>query len=182
MTLWLERKEKILRHFQYIEWRCSGSPGVPELDWQPPGLELDRKLFLSKHPTCRGVTFEELGRDYGAPLFRTALARYVALINEPNLNPNQLERRIWTIRIPFTKVSVWHRFKFLRTDPFMRISSTADAVHVRPEKKDCKGRVVPGRFDTVMFNDGTASAELGVVGIDGKLSFVYVIGSVMKTL
>ena len=44
MTVWLERKEKIFRHQQYILWRLDGSPEPPVIDWTPPGLELDRFL------------------------------------------------------------------------------------------------------------------------------------------
>ena len=44
MTLWLECKEKIFRHQQYILWQLDGSPEPPAIDWTPPGLELDRSL------------------------------------------------------------------------------------------------------------------------------------------
>ncbi|KAF8817599.1 hypothetical protein BYT27DRAFT_7332700 [Phlegmacium glaucopus] len=41
MTIWLERKEKILWHRQYVEWRLKGCPCPPRIEWTPPGLELD---------------------------------------------------------------------------------------------------------------------------------------------
>ena len=41
MTLWLERKEKVLRHDQYINWRLGGSPVPEPCEWSPPGLELE---------------------------------------------------------------------------------------------------------------------------------------------
>ena len=41
MAIWLERKEKILRHRQYIDWRLDGSPPPPQVEWTPPGLELN---------------------------------------------------------------------------------------------------------------------------------------------
>ncbi|KAF8065173.1 hypothetical protein FPV67DRAFT_1653931 [Lyophyllum atratum] len=155
MTLWVERKEKILRHSQYVKWRCEGSPTLPQKEWSPPGLELDRTLHMAKHPTVRAVSLERLSSEYGAPFFRTALARYVALTNEPNLTAHQLERRLWSVRIPFTKVPVWHRIKFLRSDPMTGVNATADSIHVRPAKKDGRNHVVPGRFDTALINDGT---------------------------
>ena len=41
MTVWLERKEKIHRHHQYVEWRLKGSPPPPQIEWTPPGLEIN---------------------------------------------------------------------------------------------------------------------------------------------
>jgi hypothetical protein len=47
----------------------------------PPGLELDRTLHLSKHPSFWRVTFDDLGQLYGAQFFRTALARWIIHLN-----------------------------------------------------------------------------------------------------
>lgn len=163
MTLWVERKEKILRHAQYIQWRSEGSPATERKQWSPPGLELDRMLHMAKHPSVRGVSFEKLATDYGATFFRTALARYIVLKNEPNLTTRNVERRIWTVRIPFTKVPVWNRIKYRRLDPVSGRASTADSIHVQPAKRDGRGRLVPGRFDTALINDGTGD----ITGIEG---------------
>jgi hypothetical protein len=38
--------------------------------------------------------------------------------------------------------------------PINGVTSTADSVHARPERRDTRGRLVPGRFDTVLVNDG----------------------------
>ncbi|KAH9975424.1 hypothetical protein BGW80DRAFT_1169067 [Lactifluus volemus] len=167
MAIWLERREKLLRHAYHVKWRLDWSlapPSSPTDIWQPPGLNLDCVLHLSKHPTVYGVSFEDLTARYGASLFRTALARFVALANDPRLTAAQLERRIWTVQIPFRKVAVWHQLKFLRTDPFTKITSTMDSVHARPESRDGRGRLVPGRFDVALINeDGNGD----VTGIEG---------------
>lgn len=165
MTVWLERKEKIFKHEQFVQWRMSGSP-IPEYkEWTPPGLELDRTLHLSKHPTLRAVPLHDIIADsgYGATHFRNALARFVVLLNEPNLTRAQVERKIWGVRLPFTCLPVWHRIKFLRTDPFTQLSTTADAIHVRPSKHDSCRKLIPARFDTAWVNDGTGED----VGVDG---------------
>jgi hypothetical protein len=154
MTLWLERKEKISRHQQYILWRLNGSPKPPVIDWTPPGLELDRSLSVTKHPTVRSVTLDNLESKYGATHFRTALQRYVVLFNEPNIARAQLERRLLTVRLPFTKLPIWHRIKFLRKDPVTGKESTADSIHCRPPQIQKHG-VLPSRFDTALVNDGT---------------------------
>jgi hypothetical protein len=181
MTIWLERKEKIHRHAQYIAWRLRDScrkEKTPEpAEWVPPGLELDRIIYLSKHPTLQRVTFDELGR-YGAHFFRTALARWIIRINEPNLNTAQIERRLWTIHIPFRGVRVWHRLKFLRTDPVTGLTLTADSVHARPESRDTRGRVVPGRFDTVLVNDGTGDTT-GLKGLAQWIKYMLILTYIM---
>jgi hypothetical protein len=166
MATWLERKEKIYRHKQYIKWKESGSPvSVPQIEWQPPGLELDRRLHMTKHPSVRAVLVEQLVEDYGATYFRPALARFVALANDPTLSRAQLEERLWHIRMPFQKLPVWHRIKYLREDPASKSTMTADSIHVRPSTTDSCGRRVPGRFDTALVNEGTG----GDTGTEGKL-------------
>lgn len=164
MAVWLERKEKIHRHRQYVDWRLSGSPPPPQVEWTPPGLELNRPLKLTKHPTTQMVSLDVLAAKYGAIHFRTALARFIALTNEPNLTRAQLERRLWGVRIPFNKLPVWHRIKFMQTDPSTSIVSTADSIHCCPEKYDSRGKLVPGRFDTALINDGTGE-DLGLDGM-----------------
>ena len=163
MTIWLERKEKIFRHHQYIEWRLKGSLPPPHVEWTPPGLEINRTLKLTKHPTARTVSLDVLTEKYGATHFRTALARFIALTNDPNLTRAQLERRLWGIHIPFNKLPVWHRIKFVRTDPSTSKVLTADSIHCRPGWSNTHGQSIPGRFDTALINDGTGED----IGLDG---------------
>jgi hypothetical protein len=91
MAVWLERKEKLHRHRQYVDWRLDGSPPPPQVEWTPPGLEINRTLKLTKYPSTQVVPFDTLVAKYGATHFRTALARFIALTNEPNLTHTQLE-------------------------------------------------------------------------------------------
>jgi hypothetical protein len=163
MTVWLERKEKILRHRQYVEWQIKGCPCPPHVEWTPPGLELDRSLKLTKHPSLRAVSLDVLVTKYGATHFRTALERFIALSNEPDLTRAQLERKLEGIHLPFTKVPVWHRIKFIRTDPSTSTTSTCDSIHCRPGWNDLHGKPIPGRFDTGLINDGTGEDT----GLDG---------------
>ena len=73
MTMWLERKEKILRHDQYIKWRLDGSPAPELYEWSPPGLELERRLSMAKHPSARAVSLDHLERGYKAVFFCVTL-------------------------------------------------------------------------------------------------------------
>ncbi|GLB45659.1 putative protein Coprinopsis cinerea okayama7 130 [Lyophyllum shimeji] len=69
MTMCLERKEKVLRHAQYIKWRLDGSPTPEPREWLPPGLELDRTRHLAKHPNVRNVSINSLENQYSAMFF-----------------------------------------------------------------------------------------------------------------
>ncbi|TBU36601.1 hypothetical protein BD309DRAFT_1069783 [Dichomitus squalens] len=80
MTLWLERKEKILRHEKYIQWRLKqipldpAFPSAPVLPFQPeiPPLlppvhlhDLDpsaprNRIYMSKHASIKGVSIEDI--------------------------------------------------------------------------------------------------------------------------
>lgn len=163
MATWLERKEKIFRHEQFIKWQNNESPLDTQAEWHPPGLELDRHLHMAKHPSVRCVPVERLIEDYGATYFRPALARFIALANDPDLSRARLEANLHNVRMPFRTLPVWHRIKFLREDPASKTKITADSIHVRPSTTDGRGRKVPGRFDTALINDGTGQ-DTGIEG------------------
>ncbi|KAL1717167.1 hypothetical protein EV715DRAFT_203825 [Schizophyllum commune] len=163
MTIWLERKEKVHRHEQYIRWCCSGRPALCPSDWSPPGLDLDRRMHLAKRASAT-VRLSTLMREYGADVFIPALKRYVALSNNPALSTRrQLEDALHSVIIRFNKVKVWHRIKFVTEDRISRKRITHDSVHARPSRQSKRGVMLPGRFDTALFSDGP-TAETGVQG------------------
>jgi len=106
MANWLEPKEKIFRHDQYLKWVQNGSP-IPTLhvEWEPSGLELGRFLHMSKYPTVHAIPINRLIKDYGATYFHAVLARFIALANEPDLMCAQLEARLCSVRMPFVSVT-----------------------------------------------------------------------------
>ena len=69
MAKWLECKEKIFHHKQYLKWQEDGSPIPRQMEWRPPGLKLDHQLYMTKHPTVRAVPVEQLVEVYGATYF-----------------------------------------------------------------------------------------------------------------
>ena len=163
MTLWLKHKEKVLRHDQYINWWLGGSPVPEPCEWSPPRLELEWKLSVAKHPSAWAVSLDHLEREYRAVFFRVALRCFIARSNEPHLTAAQLEQKLWNVRLPFRKVPMWHKIKYLHQDPFTKIMSTADSIHVWPSTTDKWSHPVPGRFDTALINDGTG----GNTGVQG---------------
>ncbi|KAJ7920235.1 hypothetical protein B0H13DRAFT_2423708 [Mycena leptocephala] len=75
MTLWLERKEKILRHDQFIVWKLAGSPGQPVINNLHRSSIYERKLTIPKHPPHKVVKFSALETAYETSFFRDALSR-----------------------------------------------------------------------------------------------------------
>lgn len=86
---------------------------------------------MAKHPSTR-ASLDQIIQHYGATHFRTALARYVALANRPQLNAADLEQALWNVHIPLRRFTVWHIIKLLCTDPFTNKITTADFIHSRP--------------------------------------------------
>ncbi|KAF7364490.1 hypothetical protein MVEN_00317400 [Mycena venus] len=166
MTLWLERKE-IFRHEKYIQWRLDGCPSPPVMDHLPPGIVYERQLKMTIHPTHKAVRFGRLVEDYGAQIFRDALARFVAKFNNPLFTPRQIEAESACITFAFSSVPVFHRVKFTTQDPYTphgSSDSVVDVIHIQPRKLLKNGEAVPARFDTALVNDSTG----GLIGVDGE--------------
>ncbi|KAF7312829.1 hypothetical protein MKEN_00966400 [Mycena kentingensis (nom. inval.)] len=153
MTLWLERKEKILRHDKYIHWRRFGRVLTASAPVHRPRIQ------MTKTPSANGVHLDDLGSLYGAPLFREAFTTYVASFNNPQLTRRRVEEEASQIILPFRSLSVFHKIKFWNAD-------------VRAYK-DRRGRPVGGRFDTALINDGTGG-HFGLRGYHvGQVRLVF---------
>ncbi|KAJ7588269.1 hypothetical protein C8J56DRAFT_1004496 [Mycena floridula] len=176
MTLWLERREKVNHHEKYIQWHLDGCLYPKKRDWVPPSLDLDRRLQLTKLRSGI-VTVDRVMIDYGAQLFYAALARFVTLFNEPDISQNNLDTTILQLHISFVKVPVWHIIKYLHEDPVTGVISTADSVHVQPSRQDKRSKLIPGRFDTALINDGHGG-ETGITGY--RIGQVRVMFSIPK--
>ncbi|KAJ7722680.1 hypothetical protein B0H16DRAFT_1666226 [Mycena metata] len=144
MTLWLERKEKIFRHAKYIQWWLDGSPPPPTAEPLPPGITYERRLKMTKHPTHKA--------------FRDALTRYLVQFAFPTLSRAEIEARSSTLSLPFNRIPVFHRVKYITEDPYTARGpedSVVDSIHVQPRKLLRNGKELDGRFDTALVNDGT---------------------------
>ncbi|KAI9439656.1 hypothetical protein H4582DRAFT_2110965 [Lactarius indigo] len=173
MTLWLDRKERIHHHDQHIKWRLAGSPIPKHVDWTPPDLNPRQELTMAKHPTQYAVPLDRLQDLYGAPLFKVALRRFISATNNPDQTRQQLESSLWGLRLPFNRLPVWHVIKFTRFDPITGKNLTSDAIHAQPTRKGKHNRLITGRFDTALINDGTGK-EHGVKGYCvGRIRVVF---------
>lgn len=172
MTLWLERKEKILRHDKFIQWKLAGSPAPVVIEPLHPGIIYERELVMTKHPTVKSVKISHLIGTYGATFFREALSQFIVHYSDPTLPLAQVKAKSHHIHFPFSTVPVFHRIKFTTPDPYTAggpTDSIIDVVHVQPSRKLPSGQAVPGRFDTVLVNNGTG----GLAGVSGKIRVVW---------
>lgn len=165
MTKWLERKEKIQRHEQYIKWSSAGNSSAQiQRDWTPPGLDITRTMSLSKR-AAQMVRLNRITKKWHAPLFKTALRRYISLLNNPGLTAAQLEHSLWDVHFPFRSLPIWNVVKYLDIDPVKKLQSTADTVHAKPACTSRQNRHIDGRFDTALVNEGgTGRSNDGLEG------------------
>jgi hypothetical protein len=165
MTLWLERKEKVLRHQRYMEWRSGNEARTP---LNQPSIAFSGILTLTKWPSRNAVDLDEIVHTYGATFFREALRRYLVLSRHsgPPLTSNQLERAISYITIGFTSVPVYYKLKFTKpADSVHTKNFTLDTIYARPKRRSKKGQVIPARFDTALVNTGLG----GETSMDGMI-------------
>lgn len=161
MTLWLERKEKVLQLDACIRWRLAGQQTSPS---QPPQPVYHSHIQMTRHPSVNSVSFDDLVSDYGAIDFRQALTVFIANHNSPDLTRAQLQQAAFEILLPFQRVPIFHKIRFWNEDPQGRLdaSDTIDVAHIRPKRKGKKGWI-PARFDTVLV-DLDAEDFAGVTG------------------
>ena len=157
MTLWLERKEKVIRHAAFIEWRLSGQP--PPL---PPVIR-NPHVQMTRNPT-KVVSLTQITLNYNAPLFSEALQMVVAGYQHPTASQAHLNYLAPKVSLPFTSVPVFHKIRFWNQDPYRRpdCSDVLDVAHVCPRQKGKRGWV-PERFDTVLIDHEEGTNDLASV-------------------
>ena len=113
------------------------------------------------------MPIEVICTKYGATQFIPALSHFIAQYQHPEYLKAQVEAASTSIHIPFSKISVFHRLKFVSYDiyslnPLDEI--VVDSIHTDPVHLDKYRNVVPGRFDTVVIrvkdSDGGAGLNL----------------------
>ena len=120
---------------------------------------------MSRNPSLKVVSFNDLANKYRAFDFQDALADFIARINHPEASAATLRALAENTLLPFRSVPVFHKIKFVST----RDSDIIDTVHVRPDQRDTHGRPIPARFDTVIVCGGQQGGAPH--GIQGKLKF-----------
>jgi hypothetical protein len=186
MTLWLERKEKIIKHASFIEWRLAGSPSheltLATLSKYPS------RITMTKHPSRKAVPFSEIIEEYGAKYIEDALVRYITHIHNPTLSWAQVEARSINKPLFFNRLAVYHRMKLWLGDKdhHRLMADETDVIHARPARKDKYSNIVPGRFDIALIDDGHGNYTsvqgtilyLGVQSCNSKHAPGYRLGQV----
>lgn len=118
---------------------------------------------MATRPSVYGVSLEEIETKYGAADFKGALARYIVHCQNPKFSRRQVEVGATSLYIPFHKISVFRRIKFVSCDPFRvdpSVGVVVDSIHCEPESFDRYGNYLPGRFDTAIIKiDGQAGLK-----------------------
>ena len=155
MTVWLERKEKVSQHADFIrqQEQAMANEGRTARQMGPLGPPHPSTYIvrMTQHPTFKAISFEVIETQYGATYFRNALGDYIARVNNPTYAGRRLHARSANTLIPFNSVPVFNKIKFTLD----KSTETVDSVHVRPEQVDTRGRTVPARFDTILVRGGT---------------------------
>ncbi|KAI0949317.1 hypothetical protein AcW1_008965 [Taiwanofungus camphoratus] len=176
MTMWLERREKIERHEAYIRWRIPHLPTATKdktrrkaAPTSPPS-----RIQMTRNPSVKGLLFSRAVNEYGATYLRDALARFIVRYRDPTLTPVQVERASAGVYFPFQRLPVFHKIKISIEDVqgLGIMNESLDVVHARPHRTDKQNREVPGRFDTVLINEGNG-APMGVTGKSLIYTLIY---------
>ena len=157
MTLWLERKEKVIRHAAFIEWRLSGQPPPLPLPTHHPHIQM----------TCnpmKTVSLAHITADYNAPQFSEALQMAITRYQHPTASQARLNYIAPKITLPFMTVPVFHKIKFWNQDPYCQsnCSDVLDVAHVCPCKKGKRG-YISERFDTVLVNPEEGIGDVAAI-------------------
>ncbi len=161
MISWLERREQVHCHENYIQWRHHNSPELtpPSI----PPLRSLRRLQMTRFATVQSVSINELVSNYGAASFYDAFSQFVVLWRNRQTPRAQVERDVMNVDIPFTTVSVYHCIPFVGED-----NDIVDSIYVQPQGRDGEGQIVPARFDTALIHSG----EENQTGIHGVYAFL----------
>ncbi|KAL0563195.1 hypothetical protein V5O48_018880 [Marasmius crinis-equi] len=156
MTKWLDRKEKVLRHANFLAWRIAGCPLMPRHEnWLPPTLvRTPRLLELPKHPTTRSITVSKAERSYSAPYLLPSLARLIrqlcAAPHGASRSRRAEDETLEEVNRIVTTLSAFSIIRFVHHDPITELKQTIDSIRAQPGRKDRRGRPVPGRFDAAL--------------------------------
>ena len=157
MTTWLERREQVQDYARYISWRCDNP--IPTSS-PSPLLPPHRYIKMTKFPTIQSVSITDVVSNYGAQFFYGAFSRFVVLWRHGPMTRAHLEQRILDLHILFVNMSVYHHIWYKDRNSDL---SSVDSIHIQPHRRDKKGQMIQGRFDTGLVRSG----DVDSTGIQG---------------
>src|SRR6267154_4283252 len=102
--------------------------------------------LMNHQSITRSVRFNNIVTAYGAMYILDVLADFIAQINYLDVSIGAFQSRSRNTVIPFSSVHVFHKIKFTSSNS----SDIVDTIHVRAERKNPNGCIIPARFDTVL--------------------------------
>ncbi|KIM46872.1 hypothetical protein M413DRAFT_16473 [Hebeloma cylindrosporum] len=159
MTKWLERQEKIMHHANYIAWRTQMSQepqtttaivSPPPHLWEPPDMACVLHPKMTRHPTCKSVSLEDITSPdgYGAQNFETALCQFIVQFQNPKIMHCQIEEASYHVHLPFRSLPVFHKIKFWNEQ--VHGNTTLDSIHAYSAQMKNGSITRPSRFDTAL--------------------------------
>ena len=160
MTIWLERKEKVIKHDSYIQWCLAGCPPLLAITTLPTS-----SIHMTVHPTRKAVPLDNIETDYHAPFIRDAIARFIARFNNPDASHQNIEYEAEDIDLPVSSLPVYHKARLWMGSKqhYRLLADEYDIIHAQPKRANRRNRAIPGRFDTVLVNLGYG----GYTGLQG---------------
>lgn len=151
MTKWLERREKVLHHANFILWRQQQAQHVspPRIQWEPPDMACSLHLKMTRHPSAK-VSISNIISDsqYGASQFVSAFGHFVTQCNYPQFSRHQIIQHAEGFQLPFNSLPVYHIIKFWNEAVYGDV--TLDSIHVQPPRFNNEQIIAPARFDTAL--------------------------------
>ena len=165
MTVWLERKERIVQFDAIVKWRLQGHP-LPLA--QPPLTNHRTHVQMTREPVV-SHTFDKITSEYGAKHFRDTLATFLTRHENPGLSRQMLQSITPHFNFDFDRVHVFHKIKLWIQDPqgCTETEDTLDVVHARRATTTRRKRTLPARFDTVLVDVSSGSDEDDRYGVEG---------------
>ncbi|KAL1941438.1 hypothetical protein VTO73DRAFT_7255 [Trametes versicolor] len=145
MTLWLERREKVLRHeareviklepnvdnketliqllFMFRFWvcplcLCEVVPYIESSFAAPaPANEMSTRIKMTRSPSVKAVRFNTAAHHYGAVYLQDALARFVIRYRDPRASSAEVEEASLGVHIRTSwTLPVFHKIRFFLED------------------------------------------------------------------
>ncbi|KAI0040841.1 hypothetical protein FA95DRAFT_1502225 [Auriscalpium vulgare] len=161
MTKWLERRERVLLHTNYVAWRVQKRAAAAGAEPTTAPAPIPR-LHIARAPNFKSVTVAQLRTRYGARDFDEAFMRYILRVWHPHLSVREAANLAIGMKVPFRAVATYNTIKLSIEDPQHRDDAPRikDTIHARPSYLNTRGKAVYGRFDTALVDVGAEDEGL----------------------
>ncbi|KAF9455750.1 hypothetical protein BDZ94DRAFT_1286036 [Collybia nuda] len=157
MITWLSRHEKISAFNQYLN--------IPMLDTEsdqspqsPTPLSKRIPYTIAKTPNHPNQSIHNIALSHSAPLFQKHLKEYLNAFLPRGVRTSSSRAELFPL--PFSRVDVFHQFKFHPSSLQDDIADENDAVKAIPKSKALPN----GRFDPVIVITGDSAESTGLAG------------------